>query len=156
MIRPAAPQDAPAIAAIWNTAIRTSTATFTSVQKDIAEIEARIAQGLVVVAGAPGHLLGFATYGPFRAGPGYATVAEHSIYLSPEAQGKGVGRALLSALEDAARRAGIAALIAAIGGENPGAVAFHTACGFVQVGLLPKVGQKFGRRHDLILMQKAL
>ena len=155
-IRRAGPEDAAAIAEIWNHEVRTGTATFTSIDKTASEIVDRIARAPVLVCETHGGVAGFATFGPFRAGPGYARVAEHSIYLRPAARRTGQGRCLMVALESAARDDGRDILIAAIGGENAGAVAFHAALGFRRVGLLPGLGEKFGRRHDLVLMQKNL
>ena len=81
---------------------------------------------------------------------------EHTVILSPDACGQGFGCALLHALEDYARNAGVHSLVAGISGENPAAVAFHKKMSFTRVALIPEVGWKFGRWMDLILMQKLL
>ena len=72
------------------------------------------------------------------------------------AQGGGLGRALMASAEDQARRAGLHSMIAGVAGENAGGAAFHAAIGYATIARLPQVGWKFGRWHDLVLMQKML
>ena len=157
MIRPAIPEDAQAIAAIWNRVIRETSATFTTAEKDPAALAAAIAEGAPLhVAEGDGGLLGFVTAFQFRGGPGYAHTFEHSIHLRPEAQGRGIGRALMAAVEDDLRSRGAHCLFAGVAGENHAGVAFHAALGYREVARLPEVGWKFGRWHDLVLMQKFL
>jgi len=158
ILRRAEAGDIPAILDIWNPLIRDTSVTFTTVEKT--------AQGLAddmaargdafLVAETAGQILGFATYGPFRAGPGYAHTAEHSVILAGDARGRGVGRALMARLEDHAQAQGIHVLIAGVSGENEGAIAFHRAIGFVEAVHLPEVGQKFGRWMDLVILHKRL
>ncbi|WP_425078636.1 N-acetyltransferase family protein [Ruegeria denitrificans] len=158
IIRPAVGADAPAIARITNAIIRESLITFTTDERSTTQITEDIAaRGTgFLVAELDGQVFGFATHAPFRAGPGYAQTHEHSIQLSPDARGKGVGRALMRALEQTARTDGVHVLVAGISSANPGAVAFHAALGFSQVGRMPEVGFKWGQRLDLVLMQKIL
>lgn len=161
MIRPARPQDAPAIAAIWNPIIRDTTLTFTNQEKTVQELEAAIAacqrEGRAyLVAEEANTVLGFATYGQFRAGPGYAQSLEHTIHLAPGARGRGLGRALMLPLMGQAGRAGAHCMIAGISAENPQGAAFHRALGFALAARLPQVGRKFGRYIDLLLYQKFL
>ncbi|SDW65003.1 phosphinothricin acetyltransferase [Ruegeria halocynthiae] len=158
IIRQARLEDAPAIAAITNAIIRDTLVTFTTVERGAdaiaADIEAR--GNSYLVAEQDGQVVGFATYGPFRAGPGYARCAEHTIQLAPAGRGHGAGRALMSALERVARRAGIHVLIAGISSTNPAAIEFHSAIGFRQVGRMPEVGRKWDQWLDLVLMQKII
>lgn len=156
MIRPACTADAKPIARIWNDVIRTSTITFTTEEKTEDAIAAAIADRVFLVVEEAEEVVAFATYGSFRAGPGYRFSAEHSVYVEAAARGHGHGRALMTALEDTARGNGIRVLVAGIGGENSGARDFHSRLGFRQTGHLPGVGEKFGRRQDLILMTKEL
>lgn len=153
MIADARVADAQWIADIWNTVIADTLVTFTTTPKTVPEVADLIASRPVLVL--PGRD-GFATYGPFRAGPGYARTVEHTIHLAPQARGTGQGGTLLAALTDHARRAGHHVMVAGISGANPGAVRFHARHGFVQVGHLPQVGHKAGQWLDLILMQKQL
>ena len=155
MIRPAIPQDAPAIAGIWNTTIRYTTVTFQPDEKSRAEVAASIAQDCLVWV-EDDRLLGFARFYPFRGGAGYHFTVEHTILLHPDGQGCGGGRALLTALCTAAKDKDLHTMVAACSGENTAAIEFHAACGFVTVATMPEVGFKFGRWIDLVLMQKHL
>ena len=157
-IRPATASDAPAIARITNAIIRDTLVTFTTDERSAAQIAEDIKARVpgYLVAEHDSHVIGFATYGPFRTGPGYAQTCEHTIQLSPDARGKGVGRALMSALQDIAQAQGVHVLVAGISSANPGAEAFHAALGYSKVGVMPEVGFKFGQRLDLVLMQKIL
>jgi L-amino acid N-acyltransferase len=161
VIRPVLATDAAAIAAFWNPFIRDTAVTFNPVEKSPAEIAAMIhdrqaAGHGFLVAEHQGHVAGFASYAQFRGGAGYARTMEHTIILSPTAHGYGLGRALMAALEDQARAAGIHSLIAGVSAENPAGRAFHAAIGYAEIGILPQVGHKFGRWMDLVLMQKIL
>lgn len=165
MIRPAAASDAAAIAAIWNPIIRDTKITFTTDEKSEAEIAQMIAsracflvaeaQETTANATVP-RFCGFASFAPFRAGPGYARTLEHTVILGPEARGRGLGRALLERLISEARAQGAHSLIGGVSGANPAAIAFHQALGFAQVAILPEVGWKFGSWLDLHLLQKRL
>lgn len=157
-IRPAIATDAAAIADIWNPVIRDTSITFTTAVKPVAVIENSItdSKGAFLVATHGGEVKGFATYGPFRGGPGYRHTKEHTIMLSQNAQGQGIGRALMAHLCDHARIENIHSLIAGISGENDKAIEFHRVMGFAEIARLPEVGHKFGRWMDLVLMQKIL
>lgn len=157
MIRAATSSDTEAIAAIWNRVIRDTAATFTTAEKDAGALARSIADGAPFhVAEADGAVVGFVTAFQFRGGPGYAHTWEHSIHLDPAAQGQGLGRALMAALEDDLRTRGGHSLFAGISGENVAGVRFHDRLGYAEVARLPEVGRKFGRWHDLVLMQKFL
>ncbi|WP_299045558.1 GNAT family N-acetyltransferase [uncultured Tateyamaria sp.] len=153
MIRDADISDAGWIATLWNDVIAHTQITFTTVHKTPDDIRAMLAERVVLVLPEQG---GFATYGPFRSGPGYAATIEHTILLSDRARGRGQGRALLSALQERAAADGHHVMVAAISGINEAAVAFHRAMGFAQVARMPQVGRKDGVWLDLILMQKQL
>ena len=155
------PEDAGAIAAIWNPYIRETPNTFTTIEKtppDIAyDIKACLGDNRAfLVATRDQTVLGFATYSQFRNGPGYARTMEHSVILSPQACGRGTGRAILQQLEDHARRAGIHSFVAGVSGENTNAIAFHERLGYMRAGVMPEMGRKFGRWMDLILLVKRL
>lgn len=161
IIRPATVADAPDVAAIWNPIIRDTAVTFNSTEKtvqglaqDFADKDAR--GRVFFVAEGSGGLLGFATYDQFRGGVGYAHTMEHTVILSQAARGQGIGRALMTAIEDHARVAGAHVMMAGVSAENPGGVAFHTALGYREMVRLPDLGHKFGRWMDLVLMQKML
>ena len=157
IVRPARPEDADAIAAIQNPVIRDTAITFNPRQRTSDEIaEAVDALPCFLVAEKDGAVLGFVSYDQFRKGPGYARTMEHTIVLGPDAHGKGIGRALMAAAEAMAREQGVGSLWAGVSGENPDGVAFHAKLGFEEVIRLPKVGYKFGRWMDLVLMRKWL
>ena len=161
MIRPATPTDAEAIAAIYNDAVRTTTAIWNGTEIDAENrrdwMAARAeANQPVIVLDEGGAVLGYAAYGPFRPQEGFAATVEHSVYLTPEARGAGRGRALMQALSAEARARGVHVMVGAIDASNTASIALHERLGFRQVGLMPEVGQKFGRWLDLALLQLRL
>lgn len=156
-IRHAGAGDASAIVGLWNHVIRDTIITFNPTEKTEAEIAEAIAtRPVFLLAEEDGAFLGFATVAQFRGGPGYARTLEHTILLPPPARGRGVGRALMTALGAAARSRGAHMLVAGISGENAPGIAFHQAMGFQLTGRMPEVAWKFGRWHTLVLMQKIL
>lgn len=160
MIRPANDADIPAVTAIINQVIRETTITVTSVEKTEAEVLAmmtdRRAQGYDLFVADQNGVLGYATYAQFRPSPGYVRTMEHSVAIAAEGQGRGLGRALMAAVESHAQSAGAHVMVAAITADNLKSLKFHKDLGYAHVGLLPQVGYKFGRYHDLVLMQKIL
>ncbi len=160
MIRAATEADAGAVAALWNHWIRDTLVTFNAAEKSEAEvaemIAARQAAGQAFLVAVEGGVLGFATYAQFRGGVGYARTMEHTVLLAPDARGRGLGRALMRAVEDHARGAGVHSLFGGVSGANPEGRAFHLALGFAEVAVLREVGWKWGRWLDLHLMQKIL
>ncbi|WP_134680119.1 GNAT family N-acetyltransferase [Paracoccus ravus] len=160
-IRPATPEDLPAILGFWNPLIRETTITFSSEEKTLDGLTLMIASRRAAgreffVAEADGEVLGLATYDQFRGGNGYVHAMEHTIVLAEGARGKGLGRALMQAVEDHARAAGGHTMVAGVSGENEPGVGFHLALGYEPVGRLPQSGRKFGRWLDLVLLQKIL
>ena len=155
-IRHAAEGDASAITALWNHVIRDTIITFTTAEKSEPEIARLIAERPAFLVAEDEGFLGFATFAQFRGGPGYARTMEHTILLGPGGRGRGVGRRMMDALCEKARGAGAHMLVAGVSGENADAIAFHAATGFEITGRLPEVGWKFGRWHELVLMQKRL
>lgn len=161
MIRPATAADCAAIAAIWNPVIRDTLVTFSTAEKTAEGLAASLSEKAAAghgffVAEAEGRVAGFATYGQFRAGPGYARTMEHSVILAPDGRGRGLGRALMAAVEAHAAAGGAHSMFAGVSGANPEGRAFHAALGYREAAVLPEVGFKFGRWLDLVLMQKIL
>lgn len=161
MIRDARPEDAPALARLWNPWITETAITFNPTARTGEDIAALIAarQGAghpFLVAEQDGQPEGFASYSQFRSGIGYARSMEHTVILAPQARGRGTGRALMLAIEDHARRTGVRLMIGAVSAENPEGRAFHEAIGYRLHGTIPEAGFKFGRHIDLWLLGKLL
>jgi L-amino acid N-acyltransferase len=161
MIRPATVADHAAILEVWNPVIRDTTIIFASEERTPEALAALIAERRAAgreffVAEDAGRILGFASYVQFRGGNGYAHAMEHTVILAPEAHGRGLGRALMCAVEGHARIGGAHTLFAGVSGENTPAVAFHERVGFKTVARIPEAGRKFGRWLDLVLMMKFL
>jgi L-amino acid N-acyltransferase len=163
-IRDATLDDLPAIVELLNVAVVETTALYTDDIIDVADrvpwFEAKHRRGFpVVVAEIDGAVAGFATYGDFRdsgALPGYRFTVEHSIHIARGHWGAGVGRALVVALLERARLAGMHVMVGAIDGENEASIRFHERLGFVETARMPQVGFKFGRWLDLVLMQRTV
>ncbi|MEO9528174.1 N-acetyltransferase family protein [Roseibium sp.] len=162
IIHTAEPGDIPAILLLYNHAIRETTAAWVSREETLddrqAWFEGRRKQDLpvLIASAADGTLLGFASYGPFRPREGYRLTAEHTVYVDPKAQRRGVGKALLLRLLDMARAQGLHVLVGAVDGQNKASIGLHEALGFEVTGRLPQVGTKFGRWLDLVFMTKVL
>lgn len=158
ILRAARAGDAAAICGIANAIIRDTVITFTTSEKapDAVAVDIAARGAAFQVAEQAGAVVGFATFGPFRSGPGYAHTREVSVNLAPAARGQGAGRALLLALEQVAILQGVHVLVAGISGENPAAAGFFAAIGYREVGRMPQTGFKAGRWLDLVLMQKIL
>ena len=102
------------------------------------------------------RVAGYAYYASFRSIRGFRQTIEHSIFISPEYQGRGLGKSLLKQLIALAQEQALHIMIGAIDRENKGSIALHERLGFVQTGCLPQVGQKFGQWRDLVFMQLQL
>ncbi|WP_245999323.1 GNAT family N-acetyltransferase [Paracoccus methylarcula] len=162
LIRTAHPEDARAVATIWNPIIRDTAITFWPSERNESEIAAIIRDRqaarhpFLLSQDEEGKVTGFGSYSQFRAGGGYARSMEHTINLAPEARGTGAAALLLTALEDHARNAGHRLMIGGITASNEISIRFHTRMGYAEWGRIPAAGWKFGRFHDLVLMGKDL
>jgi phosphinothricin acetyltransferase len=162
LIRDAIEADLPAITDLYNALIPSSTVTWTETPTTLEEraswLEQQRAEDMpVLVADDDGWVAGFTAYEHFRGEgkwPGYRGTAELSIHVRESHWGRGAGRALVETLMDRAVAAGIHVLVAAIDAENEASLRFHERLGFVEVGRMPQVGQKFGRWLDLVLVQR--
>ncbi len=167
-IRPSLPSDLPAITAIYAHHVLHGTGTFELDPPDIAEMARRhadvagkglpwlVAETTEPAADTPA-LLGYAYANHFRPRPAYRYCVEDSIYLAPDAQGRGVGRLLLAELMARCEAQGARQMLAVIGdAANAGSIGVHSTLGFQHTGVLKSSGWKFGRWLDVILMQKAL
>ena len=162
IIRPSRPEDIPAITAIYTDHVLNGTGTFELEPPSEADMANRradvLSKGLpYLVATDDNKVLGFAYCNWFKPRPAYRFSAEDSIYLAPDAQGLGLGRALLTELAVQAEKAGIRKLIAVIGDSaNAGSIGVHRAVGFSHAGVLKSCGWKFNQWRDVVLMDKAL
>ncbi|QGU10963.1 GNAT family N-acetyltransferase [Leclercia sp. J807] len=161
LIRHATKEDCAAIGAIYNHAVLHTAAIWndTTVDTDnrIAWFEARQLMGYpVLVSEHDGVVTGYASFGDWRAFDGFRHTVEHSVYVHPDHQGKGIGRALMEQLIVEARRIGKHVMVAGIEAQNHASVHLHETLGFVTTGQMPQVGTKFGRWLDLTFMQLQL
>lgn len=161
MVRDATEDDLPAILAILNDAILHTTAVWTDEPVDLDNRRSwwreRVAAGYpVLVAVENGEVVGFGSYVQFRAWDGYRDAVEHSVYVRGNRRGGGIGVALVDALIARARAQGKFVIIGGIEGSNAASLRLHRRAGFVEVGRMYEVGTKFGRRLDLVFMQKRL
>lgn len=113
------------------------------------------ANGFPVVGAvdASGKLLGFASWGTFRAFPAFKYTVEHSVYVHAEQRGRGLGPLLLKELIRRAREAQVHVLVGCIDASNSGSINLHERLGFTHSGTLPQVGFKFGRWLDAAFYQ---
>lgn len=164
-VRPATEADLPAIFRIYADAVQHSTAIWNETVGTLEDRKAwfldRTGKGFpVLVAAADGVLgqpvIGYGSFGDFRPFEGYRVSVEHSVYVDQAARGNGVGTRLLEALIAEARRMGKRNMIGGIDASNAPSLALHEKFGFAEVGRLPRVGEKFGKALDLVLMQKVL
>ena len=161
-IRPSRDEDLPAICAIYDHHVLHATGTFETVPPTEAEMAARradvLAKGLpYLVVEDAGQVLGFAYCQWFKPRPAYRFSAEDSIYLHPDARGRGLGRQLLAALIEQAQQAGLRKLIAVIGDSaNAASIGVHRSQGFEAAGVIRSCGWKFDRWLDIVLMEKTL
>ena len=161
VLRAATEHDLSDILAIYNEAIANTTAIYEYSAFDDAYIQhwwAQKKQSLhpVLVAEFESRVAAFATYGVFRARAAYRTTMEHSVYVHPSFQQRGIGRLLLKAIEQEARDSGVHVLIGGIDAENHTSIRLHEQEGFTQAAHLHEVAFKFERWLDLVLMEKKL
>ena len=160
-IRLATEQDAAALAAIYAPYVTGSAISFEEIAPDAAEMARRIRGDRPgfhpwLIAEEDGRALGYCASSPFRTRPAYRWAVETGIYLTPEAYGRGIGRALLDAMCDLLERQGFVAVIGAIALPNPPSVALHEKLGFEHVGGYRGTGFKQGAWLDVGLWQKDL
>ncbi len=161
-IRAAAAADLPAITEIYEHAVRYGTATFELIPPDLAEMTRRFDVLMdggfpYLVAALEGLVVGYAYAGAYRPRPAYRFTVENSVYLQPAIHRRGIGLQLLQRLITESERRGYRQMIAVVGDSgNAGSIGVHTKCGFQMIGTHPKVGFKFGRWLDTVMMQRAL
>jgi L-amino acid N-acyltransferase YncA len=163
LIRDSRPDDIPAITAIFGHAVLHGNASFELAPPDELEVARR--RDALVRAGFPhlvaedsaGRVVGYCSAGTYRPRPGYRFTVENSIYVAPDCQGQGIGRAMLPRLIDRCEQAGFRLMVAVIGDSaNHASIRLHAGCGFRHAGLLPAIGWKHERWLDSVLMVRPL
>lgn len=161
-LRDASPTDMPAITDIYRDSVLNGTASYEITPPDEAEMLQRFraitekGYPYVVAEDADGTLLGYAYASAFRTRPAYRWLVEDSIYLSPLARGRGLGKVLLKELIERCTDLGFRQMAAVIGGASSASAGLHAALGFEMVGTMKGTGFKHGQWLDTIFMQREL
>lgn len=157
VIRQASDRDAGRIAEIYKGYVLQTIVSFETEAVTVGEMKKRIKQKLArfdwLVGELDGEIVGYAYYGPFRPRAAYDHTVESTIYLAPQSTGKGYGAILYGELMASAARRGFREAIGVIALPNPQSIALHRKVGFEEVGVLKKVGYKFGKYIDVGLWQ---
>lgn len=153
--------DLDGILAIYNEVIRNSAAVYSEVEltraRGEAWFDARVRQGFPFLAARdPSGVVGFGTFGDFRAHPCYCHTVEHSLHVRADCRGRGVGRALLEELIARARSLEKHVMVAGVDADNRVSIGLHESLGFRVAGHLHQVGFKFGRWLDLVFLELVL
>ena len=162
LIRASIQDDLPVICEIYNDAVANTTAIWNETLVDVANrtawLKARVDAGypVLVAVSDEGDVVGYASFGDWRAFDGYRHTVEHSVYVHKDRRGGGIGRKLMVALIAEAERLGKHVMIAGIESENTASIRLHAQLGFVDTGRMREVGTKFGRWLDLTFMQLVL
>ncbi len=159
MVRPALPDDAEAIAEIYNQGIEERQATFQTRPHDPGELELKTEQrgGQLLVAERDGRVVGWAGWtGYDDPGSYYAGIAECAVYVAGEARGRGVGAELLEGLAREAPKVGVHKLLAKIFTTNEPSIALFRRCGFRDVGTHVRHGRLDGQWKDVLVMERSL
>ena len=161
-IRDAQAGDIEGILAIYNDAVCNTLAIWNEKTVDAANRAAWLAERqragypVLVAIDAQQNVAGYASFGDWRAFEGFRHTVEHSVYVRGDCRGAGIGRALMVELIARARAIGKHVMVAGIEARNAGSIALHRQLGFVEVGLMPQVGTKFGGWLDLAFLQLQL
>ena len=147
-------EDWPAVRNIYSEGIATGNATFETEIPEWAKWDQRHLQDCRLVAQAGERILGWAALSPVSSRRVYSGVAEVSVYAAAETRGRGVGKMLLQLLVTQSERCGMWTLQAGIFPENAASIALHKSCGFREVGLRRKLGQRGGIWRDVLLLER--
>ena len=153
--RTATPQDAAAIARIYNQGIAERVATFETRPRTEDEVRAWFADSRhpVVVVEAESEIIAFASTSTYRPRECYAGIAEFSVYVAREARGRGAGRLAMEALIEAAAQAGFWKLLSRIFVENTPSRALMLSLGFREVGVYEKHARLDGVWRDVVIVE---
>jgi len=157
-VRAARQGDLGQILGIYNEVIRNSTAVYSEEEFTPSRGEqwfaAKADQGFpLIVAESNAEVVGFGTFGEFRAWPCYRYTVEHSLHVRADRRGQGIGRVLLEELLERAASMHKHVMIAGIDADNAVSIGLHRSLGFTQAGRFREVGFKFGRWLDLVVLE---
>jgi L-amino acid N-acyltransferase YncA len=155
-IRPLAESDWPAVEAIYAEGIATRNATFETETPTWGEFDAAHLEEHRLVAEIDGDVVGWAALSPTSSRTCYSGVAEHSVYVTEAARGRGVGLALMESLLASADGGGIWTIQTSVFPENAASVALHERLGFRVVGRRERIAQLDGIWRDTVLMERRL
>lgn len=161
-IRDAAETDLAGIAAIYNEAVVNTAAIWNETTVDVANRRAwcaerqRLGYPVLVAVDEANAVLGYASFGDWRAFDGYRHTVEHSVYVRADQRGGGIGKALMVALIARARMIGKHVMVAGIEARNTASIRLHEGLGFEHGGTLREVGTKFGEWLDLTFLHLTL
>lgn len=160
IIRDAELADAAAIADIYNEAILTTTATFDTEPKSVEDraqwLESHDDRHPVIVAIVDGQVVGWSSLTRWSERRAYDGTAETSFYVHSNHRGLGIGRRLKEAIVERAQELGYHTLLARVADGSDASLHLNESLGFVRIGVLREVGQKFGKFHDVHILQKML
>ena len=154
VVEPMRPDDWDEVRAIYESGIATGNATFETSAPSWEEWDSSHLPEHRLVARIGGRVAGWAALAPVSSRCVYEGIAENSVYVSPSAAGRGVGRALLSALVANAEAAGIWTIQTGIFPENGASLALHARCGFRVVGVRERLGRHNGRWRDVVFLER--
>jgi L-amino acid N-acyltransferase YncA len=147
-------EDWPAVQKIYSEGIATGNATFESETPEWAKWDQGHLRDCRLVALDSERILGWAALSPVSMRRVYSGVAEVSVYVAAEARRRGVGTLLLQSLVEQSEQCGVWTLQAGIFPENIPSIALHKSCGFREVGLRQKLGQRGGIWRDVLLLER--
>ena len=158
MIRPAVERDLIKVLEIYNDAVLNTTAVYTYHAQTLEErklwFQKKMEDHLpVLVFEENNEVLGFATYGPFRAWPAYKYTIEHSVYVDIGARKLGIGSALVQEIVNLADERNYTTIVAGIDASNKNSISMHEKLGFEYSGTIRRAGFKFGKWLDLAFYQ---
>ncbi len=146
---------AAAVLAIYQAGIDEGDATFETAAPDWAHFDrTKLAGHRFVAVDDDASVLGWVAAVAVSDRSVYAGVVEDSVYVSPDARGRGIGRALLAAFIDSTEQAGIWTIQSGIFPENAASLALHAAAGFRTVGIRERIGRHHGRWRDVVLIER--
>lgn len=161
VLRPYRPGDIPAVTRIYGHYVRETVITFETAAPDEAEMATRFAA--IAAKGHPlligeigGEVVGYAYASTYRPREAYRFTCEDSIYLAPDATGRGIGSTMLARLIEDSAKAGLKQMLAVITAERENSIRLHAKHGFRLIGRYEALGYKFDRWLDIVHMQRAL